>query len=216
MYLSHPETIGPFTLHQAPGVFPLGGDSLALGAFAQVRRGERMCDLGCGSGALTLMLLAREPSLRVTALELDPAAAQLARGNFRSNGLDVRLVQGDLRQARQLFPCGSFDLAVSNPPYFPANAGPAGGPGRREDSCTLLQLCQAVGWLVKNGGRFALVYRPERLCELFAALRQYDLEPKRMQLLQAEDRPPSAVLLEAYKQGRPGLQILPTLSPQWI
>lgn len=211
MYLSHPETIGPYTLRQAPGVFPLDGDSLALGAFAQVHRRERVCDLGCGSGVLSLLLLARESTLRMTAIELDSAAARLAQANFRSNGLNVHLVQGDLRQARHLFPCGSFDLAVSNPPYFPANAGPAGGPGRTEDSCTLLQLCQAAGWLVKNGGRFALVHRPERLCELFAALRQYDLEPKRMQLLQAGDKPPSAVLLEAYKQARPGLQILPTL-----
>ncbi|MCD8004780.1 MAG: methyltransferase [Oscillospiraceae bacterium] len=211
MCLNRPEAIGPYTLKQAPGVFPLGGDSLALGRFAQARRGERACDLGCGGGVLSLLLLARESTLHITAVELDEPAARLAEENFRANGLDVRLVRGDLRQARRLFPGGSFDFAVSNPPYFPADAGPIGRAGRAEVGCTLSQLCEAAGWLVKNGGRFALVYRPERLCELFAALRAHDLEPKRMQLLQAGDRPPSAVLLEAYKQGRPGLQVLPTL-----
>lgn len=211
MYLNRPEAIGPYTLKQAPGVFPLGGDSLALGRFAQARRGEQACDLGCGGGVLSLLLLARESTLHITAVELDEPSARLAEENFRANGLDVRLVRGDLRQARRLLPGGSFDFAVSNPPYFPADAGPVGRAGRAEVSCTLSQLCEAAGWLVKNGGRFALVYRPERLCELFAALRAHDLEPKRMQLLQAGDRPPSAVLLEAYKQGRPGLQVLPTL-----
>ena len=72
--------------------------------------------------------------------------------------------------------------------------------------------CAAAGRLLKNGGRFALVHRPERLCDLFAALRSAGLEPKRLRLLQhGLDCPPSAVLLEAVRQGRPGLEILPTL-----
>ena len=93
------ETIGPYTLIQRPGVFPVGGDTLELGGFAAVRRGERLCDLGCGSGVLSLALLAREPTLRVTALELDESAAALAEENFRANGLDARVVRGDLRRA---------------------------------------------------------------------------------------------------------------------
>ncbi|MGN1003762.1 MAG: methyltransferase, partial [Oscillospiraceae bacterium] len=68
------------------------------------------------------------------------------------------------------------------------------------------------GWLVKNGGRFALVHRPERLADLLGTLRAYDLEPKRMQFVQARDLPPSAVLIETYKQAKPGLTILPALS----
>jgi tRNA1(Val) A37 N6-methylase TrmN6 len=64
---------------------------------------------------------------------------------------------------------------------------------------------------VKNGGRFALVHRPERLCDLFQALRENRLEPKRLQFLQSGKNPPSAVLVEAYKQARPGLRVLPVL-----
>lgn len=212
MYLNRPlEFIGPYTLEQAPGVFPLGSDSQALGRFTQVRRGERVCDLGCGSGVLALYLLAREPSLRLTGIELDGASAALAARNFHANALDAQVIQADLRQVRQLFPNGSFDLAVSNPPYFSVGSGYSGGAARMEETCTLQQVCAAAGWLVKNGGRFALVHRPERLCDLFAALRDCQLEPKRMQFLQAADKPPSAVLIEAYKQGRPGLQVLPPI-----
>ena len=204
------ESIGQFTLLQRPGVFPLGGDTLALGAFARLRRGERVCDLGCGSGALALLLLSREPSLTVTGLELDEHAAALAEENYRVNALPGQVIQGDLRRVRDLFPAGSFDLAVSNPPYFPAGSGKSGGPSRTEETCTLEEVCAAAGWLVKNGGRFALVHRPERLCDLFCALRACSLEPKRLRFVRARaDCPPSAVLVETYKQGKPGLTVLP-------
>lgn len=203
------EYIGPYTLRQRPGVFPLGSDSQALGGFAQVRRGEKVCDLGCGSGVLGLYLLAREPSLRLTGLELDDNAAALARENFAANGLDASVLRGDLRRVRELLPAGAFDLAVSNPPYFAAGSGISGGSARMEEKCTLQDVCAAAGWLVKNGGRFALVHRPERLADLICALRAYDLEPKRLQFVQARDLPPSAVLIEAYKQARPGLNVLP-------
>ena len=204
------ESIGPYTLTQRQGVFPLGGDTLALGRFARLRRGERVCDLGCGSGVLALLLLEREPSLTVTGLELDSGAAALAEENYRSNVLSGGVVRGDLRRVRELFPAGSFDLAVSNPPYFPAGSGGSGGPARMEESCTLDELCAAAGWLVKNGGRFALVHRPERLCDIFCSLRAHALEPKRLRFVQARrDSAPSAALVEAYRQGKPGLTVLP-------
>ena len=67
-----------------------------------------------------------------------------------------------------------------------------------------------AGRLARTGGRFALVYRPERLAELFAALAAARLEPKRMQLLAYDRRkPPYAVLVEAVKDGGPGLEVLP-------
>ena len=204
------ETIGPYTLLQRPGVFPLGGDSLALGKFTQVRRGEQVCDLGCGSGVLSLLLLSREPSLTVTGLELDESAAALAEENYRANALPGQVVLGDLRRVRELFLAGSFDLVVSNPPYFPAGSGDSGGPARMEESCTLEEICAAAAFLAKNGGRLALVHRPERLCDLFCTLRSHDLEPKRLRFVQARiDSPPSAILVEAYKQGKPGLTVLP-------
>lgn len=205
------EFIGSFTMRQQEGVFPLGGDSQALGGFAQVKKNEKVCDLGCGGGVLGLYLLGREPSLRLTGLELNETAAALARENFAANSLDADVVQGDLRNVRTLFPAGYFDLVVSNPPYFAAGSGYSGGSARMEETCTLDDVCAAASWCVKNGGRFAIVHRPERLCDLFCTLREYGMEPKRMCFVQSPALPPSAVLVEAYKQGKPGLNILPPI-----
>lgn len=203
------EQLGPYTLAQSPDCFPLGRDSLLLGGFATVRPRWRVCDLGCGSGVLSLLLLGREPALALSAVDCDAAAAALCRENLRRNSLEGQVLTGDLRSPG-LLPAGQFDLAVSNPPYFPLGSGGDGGGARMEHGCTLDELCAAAGRLLRSGGRFALVHRPERLADLFAALRSHGLEPKRLRLCHhSPAHPPFAALLEALRQGRPGLEVLP-------
>lgn len=205
-----PEQLGPYLFRQSDHSFPLGRDTLLLSAFATLRRGWRVCDLGCGAGALPLLLMGRETGLALTGIELDGADAALARQNLAENGLKGEVYTADLRQVRALLPAGTFDLVVSNPPYFAEGSGSSGGPARMEQACTFAQVCAAAAYLLKNGGRFALVHRPERLCALLEELSRHGLEPKRMQLVQhSRSKPPSAVLLEAVRQGRPGLEILP-------
>lgn len=203
-----PEQLGPYTLEQPEGVFPLGGDTLALGAFATVRPRWRVCDLGTGSGALLLLLAGRESSLSLTGVELDSSAALAAQNNLTSNGLDGQVLCCDLRRAH--LPAGRFDLVVSNPPYFAVGRGKSGGSARSEEHCTLDELCAAAARLVKNSGRFALCHRPERLADVLCALRAHGLEPKRLKLLShAPATSPSTVLVEAVRQGKPGLDIAP-------
>lgn len=203
------ELLGPFRYVQ--GAFPLVRDTLLLGSFPALRPGYRVCDLGCGAGPLPLLLLGREPTLAVTGLELDPEQADLARRNLRDNGLTGKILTGDLRETARSLPAGGFDLVVSNPPWFSRESGDSGGTARMEHACTLDELCAAAGRLLKNGGRFALVHRSERLADLFAALRGHGMEPKRLQLIQhGPDSAPEVCLLEGLRQGRPGLKVLPT------
>lgn len=203
------EQLGPYTLVLPDGCFPLGEDSLALGDFATVRPGWRVCDLGCGGGTLLLLLARREASLSLAGVELDPEAAEAARDNLARNGLAGDVLTGDLRG--RLLPNEGFDLAVSNPPYFPVRSGASAGAARSEEACTLDELCAAANRALRTGGRFALVHRPERLTDLLCALRAHRLEPKRLQFLaHGPDTPPFAVLAEAVKNGGPGLEALAT------
>ena len=200
------EQLGPYTLSWKDGVFPLGGDALALGAFSTVKPGWRVCDLGTGSGVLLLLLARRAENLSLTGIDIDPLSARIARENLAANGLPGEILTGDLR--RSPLPAGGFDLVVSNPPYFPVGSGKSGGPARSEEFCSLEELCAAAGRLVKNGGRFALCHRPERLTDVLCALRAHGLEPKRLKLTaHAPDHPPSLLLVEAVKQAGPGLSI---------
>ncbi len=206
--MSGVERLGPYTLTVPEGVFPLGGDALALGEFATVKPGWRVCDLGTGSGALLLLLAYRENSLSLTGVELEERSAQAARDNLSTNGLAGEILWGDLRETK--LEAGRFDLVIANPPYFPVGSGTSGGTFREECCCTLAQLCAAAARLTKNGGRFALCHRPERLTDVLCALRGSGLEPKRLQFAaHSRAHRPSLVLVEAVKQGRPGLEVLP-------
>lgn len=203
------EQLGPYQMEQRPGVFPLGSDALALGRFATVRKGWRVCDLGTGSGVLLLLLAERQPDLKLCGLDQDPAAAALAQDNLQRNRLEGQIWAGSWSQPP--FPPGSFDLVVSNPPYYAPGSGRDGGPARMERE-GLDSLCQAAARLLRNGGRFALSFPTERMADLFEAMRRWDLEPKRLKLLShTPTKPPYALLAEGVRQGKPGLQVLPCL-----
>lgn len=207
--MSKIEQLGPYQLEQRPGVFPLGSDTLALGRFATVRKGWRVCDLGTGSGVLLLLLAARESRLELFGLDQDPAAAALAQDNLRHNDLEGQIWTGSWSQTP--FPPGSFDLVVSNPPYYAPGSGKDGGPARMERE-ELDALCRAAARLLRNGGRFALSFPTQRMVDLLEAMRRWDLEPKRLKLLSHTPiKPPYALLAEGVRQGKPGLQVLPCL-----
>ena len=199
--------------------FRPGTDAFLLGAFPRLRRGMRVCDLGAGIGLLGLLLLAREPSLQVTNVELQAHAVDLARRSSEENGFAAQItcLQADLRDAQQLPRAGSFDLVVANPPYFDPRSGALPpDPGRRaaraETSCTLADICAAASRLLRWGGQFCLVFRTERLAELLETLRAAGLEPKRLRLVQHDALcAPSLLLLESRRGGKPGLAVEPTL-----
>lgn len=214
----HIETLwNGVTLLQPSDQFRLGTDSVVLGAFARFPKGAAVADLGCGGGAVALMLLANDPTLHVTGIELQPQAAELARENARRSGLHFTALEGDLRQIEALLPAGSMDCAISNPPYFPVGSGQtaAASPlaqARSEETCSLPQLVHAAAWLLRYGGRFCLVHRPERLADLIWELRNQKLEPKRIRFVRhRQDSPVNLVLLEARKGGKSGLQYEPDL-----
>jgi len=194
------------------GLFRPGTDSFLLGAFPRLPHGCRTADLGAGTGLLGLLLLAREPSVWVTGIELLPQACALAEKNAAINGLSAHMACrcGDLRAMPE---ANCFDLVISNPPYFKTGSGcraeeTARRTARSEEACTLQELCAAAARLLTYGGRFAVVYRPERLPELFAAMAGVRLEPKRLRFVQPRpESAPSLLLAEARLGGRPGLQV---------
>lgn len=209
---------GGFTLESAPGVFPLGTDTMLLADFVRLHRQARICDLGCGGGALGLLLCARRDDCTVTGVDLQTEACGLCLRNIERNGLSGRMtvLEGDLRQHRQLLPAGGFTDVVSNPPYFPAAAPAAPAPqraaARSQQFCSTEELAQAAAWCLQWGGRFSLVYRPELLADLCCALRASGLEPKRLRPVRHRSGlSPSVVLLEAVRGGKPGLVWEPDL-----
>lgn len=205
-------------------LFPPTTDSFALGCFARPKRGDAVCDLGCGTGLLGTLLLAREQSLRLVNVEQNADALALARRTFAENGWEAGFRCGDLRDASVLPAAGTMDYCVCNPPYFKAGSGKSADgaarqAAREETQCTLADVCAAAARILRYGGDFALIYRPERLVDLLCALRGSGMEPKRLRFVaQSADAAPSLVLAEAKRGGRPGLKTEPPLlvgSAEW-
>ncbi len=196
------------------GAFKPSTDTFLLGGFAQVRQGERVCDLGAGIGLLGLLLLAREATLRVTNVDVSERACAMARQTAAVNGLEERVTVlcADLRRREQLPEANSFDLCTANPPYFPSAAGrvAAGqrGIARAELTCTFDELCTAAAYLLRSGGRFSVVHRAERTAELLETLRRHRLEPKELRFVQKDGvTPPRLVLLTCRRDGGTGLTV---------
>ena len=198
-----------FTLEIAPGGFPLSTDSMALAHFVRLPRQAKVLDLGSGCGTIGMLLCAKDGGCSVTGIELDPAAHDAALKNSADNGLDQRLksICADLNTVADHTAPGSFDICVSNPPYFTAGFLSKATPlARHEQTCSLDDIMKVARYALKFGGDFFLVHKPERLAEIFAAACAHSLEPKRMCLLRhKEDGPVSLVLIQCRKGAKPGL-----------
>ena len=200
-------------------LFRPGTDSFLLSSLPHLKPGLRVCDLGSGTGLLGLLLLQRQPQLTITGVEIQEQAVRLAKKAAVENALTDRLIfqHLDLREVRSSFPTGGFDLVISNPPYYSPQRGRTAEQNtirtaRSEVDCTLEDVAGAAAYLLRWGGSFCIVHKPERLTDLLCTLRDAALEPKRLRFVnKTAESAPSLVLLEARRGGKPGLTVEPPL-----
>ncbi len=204
--------------HQAEYGFKLGTDSVLLSYFTNPTRAKRILDIGCGAGVLTVLMAHKAPNAECKGIEIQPESAEVCKANMAANGFSPdNILLGDIREHRSLFEAGSFDLVVSNPPYFTVKSGFTAPDAKRatardEHSLSMDELCKAAAYLTKWGGAFTVVHRPERLSELLCTLSKYNLEPKRLRLVSHKaTSAPNLILVEARRGGKAGLTIEPPL-----
>ena len=192
-----------------------GTDALLLAGYIN---GKYKCgaELGAGSGIISMLLLTRDKLARCTALEVQPEYAELTRRNAELNGLADRLtsVCSDIREFRT---DGTLDLVFTNPPYMKSTSGKmcvtdAKSIARHEIHGDIGDFCRSAKRMLKFGGTFAVVYRPDRLCDLIFEMRSAGIEPKRMTMVHADcHSEPSMVLVEGRMGGRSGMLVTPPL-----
>lgn len=200
---------------QAEGAFRFGMDAVLLSGFARVKPGERVLDMGTGTGIIPILLSAKTKGRSFTGLEIQPRSADMAERSVAYNHLEdrIQIVTGDIKEAAAIFAPASFDVVVSNPPYMTGQHGlvnpeEAKAIARHEILCTLEDVVSQASKVLTPRGRFYMVHRPFRLAEIMKVLMKYNLEPKRMQLVYPfVDREPNIVLIEACKNGNPRITV---------
>jgi tRNA1Val (adenine37-N6)-methyltransferase len=207
-----PEIINEnITLHQNEGSLAYGTDAYLLSAYMRRQTKERACEFGAGSGVISLLAAAKGNFSHITALEIQENIAKIAVHNVEINGFSEKIdvICRDIRE-KDVSMNGAFGVVFSNPPYMTATSGKLGkndadSASRHELNGGIDDFADAASRLLKYGGLFYAVYRPDRLAELLCACKLHGLEPKRMTLVYpTENHVPCLVLLEAKKNGAPG------------
>ena len=147
---------------QDPERFCFGIDAVMLSDFARVKPGEKVLDLGTGTGILPILLSAKTRGEHFIGLEIQKESADMARRSIEWNHLQekIEIVQGDIKEAAALFKPTFFDVIVTNPPYMLnqhglQNPGDAKAIARHEILCTLDDILRESKQLLADGkGRF--------------------------------------------------------------
>jgi len=195
--------------------FCFGMDAVLLSGFVRVKDGERVLDLGTGTGIIPILLEAKTNAAHLTGLEIQEDSADMARRSVILNHLEekIEIVTGDIKEAVSLFGAASFDVVTCNPPYMTENHGLTNPEApkaiaRHELLCTLEDVISQAAALLRPGGSFFMVHRPFRLVDIMVLMRRYKLEPKRMRMVYPfVDKEPNMVLIEANRGGRPRMTV---------
>jgi len=190
--------------------FCFGTDAVLLADFADVRRNDRLADLGTGTGILPILIRGRVAYRSCDAVEIQATMAEMAGRSVALNSLEqvIKVHTADLRDLKEVLPAGAYGAVVCNPPYKKAGSGipndeQAHAIARHELTCTMEDVCRSAARLLKNSGRLAMIQQSDRIMDIFFTMRQFDLEPKRCRLVQPRaGTPPNLILVEGVKQGK--------------
>jgi tRNA1Val (adenine37-N6)-methyltransferase len=219
-----PETVDELAAYGLQLIQPDAGyrfslDPLLLADFATVADGDRVMDLGTGSGIIPLLIHRRLPMTTLVGIEHQQTLAAIARRNVEINGAAARveIVELDLLHLRQRFKGASFDRVLANPPYRRQGSGkisprPGRDRARHESTATLADFLAAAHFLVRPGGTISFIYHVSRLSELLVKGDELRMALVRLRFVHDQvHKPAKLVLAEFCRGGRGELQVLPPL-----
>lgn len=221
-------------LHEGEKLEPLGNgvsvivtddnhfstDTVLLADFAAPKKHERVIEFGAGCGAISLIWCRQEPPVHITAVEIQPQAAEMFRRSVELNHLTekITVINEDLRRLADIIPAGSADMIAMNPPYKIGGGGIVNDNenkriARHETECTTDDITSAAARALRFGGRLCMCQRPERLTDVLLSMRNAGIEPKKLRFVQQrEGKAPKLFLCEGRRGGKSGgLVMLPTL-----
>ncbi|WP_445492829.1 tRNA1(Val) (adenine(37)-N6)-methyltransferase [Niallia sp. 03133] len=205
---------------QSPTVFSFSLDAVLLANFVSVpMKKGKLVDLCSGNGVIPLFLSLRTKGT-IIGVEIQERLYDMANRSILYNNLQdrIKMIHRDIKDAPAELGYEKYDVITCNPPYFQTdsleeiNGNEHLAIARHELLCTLEDTIRISSQLAKQGGKVAFVHRPGRLLDMITLMRQYRLEPKRIRFVYPKQGKEANVLLvEAIKDGKPDLKILPPL-----
>ena len=192
-----------------------GTDAFLLASFIKAQRSGVAVELGGGTGIISLLCASREKFSKIYCAEIQQDFANIIQRNAELNGLDSKVISlcADVRELKSSNIGCEVDAVFSNPPYMKIDSGKRNDHdekfiARHEVCDDINDFCVCAKRLLKHGGFFYCVWRPDRLTDLICAMRENNLEPKEMCFVHANTKSaPSIVLVRAKKGASPSVTV---------
>jgi tRNA1Val (adenine37-N6)-methyltransferase len=199
-----------FRVHQDRCAMKISTDAVLLGGLATSQNPNRILDVGTGTGVIALMLAQRHTDSILTAVELDESAAKQAQGNFSESKFKDRLTlwQGFFQDFKS---DQSFDLIVSNPPYFPDHLKAKDSKRNQAlhtDSLSFEELAGKVSRLLSDSGMFWVILPERQMLDFVLIAEGHGLFPRIKFVIR--DRPGQKVIREivSFSFQKSGIEIV--------
>lgn len=198
---------------QRPDMFNFSLDSTLLADFVRIPANvKNLMDFGTGNAPIPLFL-SLKTAKPITGVEIQPEAYDLAKRSVALNGLQnqITILSADIKELHQIYPAGSFDLVVCNPPFFKyqpdsnVNKNDFLTIARHEVLIDLAGILSEARRILSNHGILCMIHRADRLEELIVLLHENKFALKRMRFVYPKrGRDAIAVLVEAKAGGATG------------
>lgn len=207
--------INNLVLEQNPSGFCFGLDAVFLANYVKCNEDDVVLDLCTGNGIIPVLLTAKIPAKKIYGLEIQEEVAALACKNVKLNKLEekVEIINDDLNNAEKYFKKASIDVITCNPPYRTKGCGMVNEAdtkaiARHEIKCSLEDVIRVSSSLLKSLGKFYMVHRPDRLCDILCTMREYKIEPKKIKFIQPNiNKKPEFILIEGVRGGKRHLTV---------
>ena len=195
-------------------------DSVLLANFVTINKKTKKIIDFCTGNAPVPLILSTKTTATIYGMELQNEIYDLAIKSIKLNSLDdkIKIINDDVKNAKNLFDTETFDIITCNPPYFKifdknkVNDNPIKTKARHEIDLNLDDIFNSAKKILKNQGIIALVHRPDRLVEIINMMQKNNIEPKRLQFVYPnENKNANMILIEVRKNGNPGLKLLPPI-----
>ena len=195
--------------------FKFGTDSVLLANYVKVKNNDKIIDLGSGSGVIPLLLAYKNNPKKVYGLELQKPLVKMSQRSVALNNLEdkIEIIKGNIKNAMEIFEDNEFDTVVTNPPYRPVNNGKITknkykAIARHEIEIDIENIIRNTARLLRAGGSFYMVHLTKRMPQIIFSLKENNIEPKEMRLIQArKNKVPDRFLLKATLDGNPGFEV---------